>query len=97
MLQLELTKDGIDYSQSKEFTWGVLAINVNKSIYLSNEDSFIKELEKAILYVRRDQVRMKLRDISTKIHTEAEGSLTIEKLNQEFTDLSRTLKQLGAT
>ncbi len=64
---------------------------------ISNEDSFIKELEKAILYVRRDQVRMKLRDISTKIHTEAEGSLTIEKLNQEFTDLSRTLKQLGAT
>jgi len=40
-LKLELIKDGITYTQEQNFTWGVLAINVNKSIYLENEDSFI--------------------------------------------------------
>ncbi|MBI2102074.1 hypothetical protein HYT53_05690 [Candidatus Woesearchaeota archaeon] len=40
-LKLDLTKDGIAYSSQQDFTWGVLAINVNKSIYLPNEDSFI--------------------------------------------------------
>ncbi|MBI2541334.1 hypothetical protein HYV80_01315, partial [Candidatus Woesearchaeota archaeon] len=41
ILKMDLTKDGITYSQEQDFTWGVLAINVNKSIYLPNEDSFI--------------------------------------------------------
>ncbi|MBN4049147.1 LamG domain-containing protein [archaeon AH-315-M20] len=40
-IKLELIKDGITYVQEQDFTWGVLAINVNKSIYLENEDSFI--------------------------------------------------------
>ena len=40
-IKLELIKDGITYSQQQDFTWGVLAINVNKSIYLPNEHSFI--------------------------------------------------------
>ena len=40
-LKLDLVKDGVTYTQEQDFTWGVLAINVNKSIYLPNEDSFI--------------------------------------------------------
>ncbi|MBI2134819.1 hypothetical protein HYU09_02435 [Candidatus Woesearchaeota archaeon] len=40
-IKLELVKDGITYTQEQDFTWGVLAINTNKSIYLPNEDSFI--------------------------------------------------------
>ncbi|MFH1439497.1 MAG: hypothetical protein ABIG89_02960, partial [Candidatus Woesearchaeota archaeon] len=40
-IKLELIKDGITYTQEQDFTWGVLAINVNKSIYLPNENSFI--------------------------------------------------------
>ena len=31
----------VNYTIEQDFTWGVLAINVNKSIYLPNEDSFI--------------------------------------------------------
>src|SRR3989344_652296 len=40
-LKIDLTRDGVAYSQEQDFTWGVLAINVNKSIYLPKEDSFI--------------------------------------------------------
>src|SRR3989338_8045470 len=40
-IKIDLIKDGITYTQEQDFTWGVLAINVNKSIYLENEDSFI--------------------------------------------------------
>jgi len=40
-LLVRLVKDGVTYVEEQEFTWGVLAINVNKSIYLPNEDSFI--------------------------------------------------------
>ena len=40
-LQVKLVKDGVTYVENREFTWGVLAINVNKSIYLPNEKSKI--------------------------------------------------------
>ena len=40
-IKLDLVKDGIAYTQEQDFTWGVLAINLNKSIYLADEDSFI--------------------------------------------------------
>ena len=36
-LKVELVKDGVTYTQEQEFTWGVLAINTHKSIYLPNE------------------------------------------------------------
>ncbi|MEK7617372.1 MAG: hypothetical protein AAB414_04945, partial [Patescibacteria group bacterium] len=40
-LKIDLLKDSITYTQEQDFTWGVLAININKSIYLENENSFI--------------------------------------------------------
>ncbi|MFH1181682.1 MAG: Ig-like domain-containing protein [Candidatus Woesearchaeota archaeon] len=40
-LSLQLLKDGKTYIQQQDFTWGVLAINTNKSIFLPNEDAFI--------------------------------------------------------
>ena len=40
-LTVETIVNGITVTQEQNFTWGVLAINVNKSIYLPNEDSFI--------------------------------------------------------
>ncbi|MBI2664486.1 hypothetical protein HYX10_04045 [Candidatus Woesearchaeota archaeon] len=40
-LQLQLTKDNITYTEEQNFTWGVLAINTNKSIFLPNEAAFI--------------------------------------------------------
>ena len=40
-LQLKLIKDNITYTEEQDFTWGVLAINTNKSIYLPNEEAFI--------------------------------------------------------
>jgi len=40
-LKLSLTKDSITYVTEQNFTWGVLAINTNKSIFLPNEDAFI--------------------------------------------------------
>jgi len=40
-IRLDLIKEGINYTQEQDLTWGVLAINVNKSIYLESEDSFI--------------------------------------------------------
>ena len=40
-LKIDLIKDGVAYSQEQDFTWGVLAVNVNKSIYLPNENAFI--------------------------------------------------------
>src|SRR3989344_3846490 len=43
-LKLKLTRSfspNVTYEIEQDFTWGVLAINVNKSIYLPNEDSFI--------------------------------------------------------
>ncbi|MFC1787396.1 hypothetical protein ACFLY8_05140, partial [Halobacteriota archaeon] len=40
-IKLDLVKDGVTYTQEQDFLWGVLAINVNKSIYLPNEEAFI--------------------------------------------------------
>ncbi len=40
-LQVKLVKDGVTYIEEKEFTWGVLAINIDKSFYLPNENSSI--------------------------------------------------------
>ncbi|MEK6943612.1 MAG: right-handed parallel beta-helix repeat-containing protein, partial [Nanoarchaeota archaeon] len=40
-LKLNLIKDGVTYTQQQDFTWGVLALNLNKSIYLSNDDAFV--------------------------------------------------------
>ena len=40
-LRVELKINGKKYVQQKEFTWGVLAINTHKSIYLENEEAFI--------------------------------------------------------
>ncbi len=36
-LKIELIKDGVTYTEEQDFTWGVLAINTHKSIYLENE------------------------------------------------------------
>jgi hypothetical protein len=40
-LKVELVKDGVTYTQEQDFTWGVLAINTHKSIYLPDETAFI--------------------------------------------------------
>lgn len=40
-LEVKLVKDGVTYIENQEFTWGVLAINVDKSYYLANEISTI--------------------------------------------------------
>lgn len=40
-LQVALTKDGATSTDQMDFTWGVLAINPHKSIYLENEEAFI--------------------------------------------------------
>ncbi|MBU1110106.1 glycosyltransferase, partial [Patescibacteria group bacterium] len=37
VVKVELTQDGEIYTQEQDFTWGVLAININKSIYLPGE------------------------------------------------------------
>ncbi len=41
LLEIELNKDGTDYIKEQDFSWGVLAVNTHKSIYLPNESSFI--------------------------------------------------------
>jgi len=40
-LKIKLIKGGISYTQEQDFTWGVLALNTHKSIYLENENAFI--------------------------------------------------------
>ncbi|MBU1030411.1 MAG: right-handed parallel beta-helix repeat-containing protein [Nanoarchaeota archaeon] len=40
-LKIELIKDGETYIVEQDFTWGVLAINTHKSIYLENETANI--------------------------------------------------------
>ena len=40
-LKVELVKNGVIYTQEQDFTWGVLAINTHKSIYLPDETAFI--------------------------------------------------------
>ncbi|MCH7912468.1 MAG: VCBS repeat-containing protein, partial [Deltaproteobacteria bacterium] len=40
-IKVRLVKDGVTYVENQEFTWGVLALNVNKSIYLPSEKSLI--------------------------------------------------------
>jgi len=41
-LQVEFLKDNKIYLATQEFTWGVLAINTNKSIYLPNETVYLQ-------------------------------------------------------
>lgn len=41
-LQVELLKDDKIYLATQEFTWGVLAINTNKSIFLPNETAYLQ-------------------------------------------------------
>jgi hypothetical protein len=36
-----IVQSGSNYTQTQDFTWGVLAINTHKSIYLENETAFI--------------------------------------------------------
>ena len=40
-IEVELTKNDETDTQGQDFTWGVLAINTHKSIYLENETAFI--------------------------------------------------------
>ena len=40
-LMVETIVNGVSSFVEQDFTWGVLAVNVNKSIYLENEDIFI--------------------------------------------------------
>ncbi|MDD5145368.1 MAG: hypothetical protein PHF44_00745 [Candidatus Pacebacteria bacterium] len=41
-LEIEYEKDGKIYNLEQDFSWGVLAINMNKSIYLPNEESYLQ-------------------------------------------------------
>ncbi|MEE8168538.1 MAG: hypothetical protein V3T58_06670, partial [Candidatus Hydrothermarchaeales archaeon] len=40
-LRVETTQDGVTTVKEQDFTWGVLAINTHKSIYLPTEEAFI--------------------------------------------------------
>ncbi len=40
-LRVNLTKDNISYVQEQNFTWGVLVVNPDKSIYLPGQTSFL--------------------------------------------------------
>lgn len=41
-LEFEVKDRGKTYTQEQDFTWGVLAINTNKSIYLSGEEAYLQ-------------------------------------------------------
>jgi len=41
-LKISFEKNGKNYELEQEFTWGVLAINVNKSIYLPGDQAYIQ-------------------------------------------------------
>ena len=41
-LKIEIEKEGKIYNLEQEFTWGVLAINTNKSIYLPQETAYLQ-------------------------------------------------------
>ncbi|MCK4892216.1 MAG: hypothetical protein KAS78_06130, partial [Candidatus Pacebacteria bacterium] len=41
-LKLKIEKDGNIQTMEYDFTWGVLVINVNKSIYLSGEEAYLQ-------------------------------------------------------
>ncbi len=41
-LKITYEKNGNVYNLEAEFTWGVLAINANKSIYLPNETAYLQ-------------------------------------------------------
>jgi len=41
-LTIKITEDGEEFIQTQEFTWGVLAINTSKSIYLPNEQAYLQ-------------------------------------------------------
>jgi len=41
-LKIEIEDNGQTFAQEQEFTWGVLAINTNKSIYLPNEQAYLQ-------------------------------------------------------
>ncbi|MBI2208419.1 hypothetical protein HYU50_02895, partial [Candidatus Woesearchaeota archaeon] len=78
-LKLELVKDGVTYTQQQDFTWGVLAININKSIYLPNDDSFIGI---AVL------------DDSGKVVCNADLTLTIKNPLNETTTLTTSNNEI---
>ncbi|MDO8436243.1 MAG: hypothetical protein Q7S82_02560, partial [bacterium] len=42
LLNIEIKDNGKIYTQQQEFTWGVLAVNTNKSIYLSDEKAYLQ-------------------------------------------------------
>jgi hypothetical protein len=41
-LKITFSKNNKTYTLEKEFTWGVLAINVNKSIYLPGDEAYVQ-------------------------------------------------------
>ena len=41
-IQIQVEEDGEAYIIEQEFMWGVLAININKSIYLPNEQAYLQ-------------------------------------------------------
>jgi len=78
-IKVRLVKDGVTYVENQEFTWGVLALNVNKSIYLPNEKSLIG------IAVLDDQGRMVCdADVTLEIISPANQKTTLTTENNDI-------------
>ncbi|MBI2141150.1 hypothetical protein HYU16_01880 [Candidatus Woesearchaeota archaeon] len=90
-LMLSFTKDGTIYTEQQDFTWGVLAINTNKSIFLPNEDAFVA------MAVLDDQGHMVCdADVTLTITDPAGEAATLTTTNSEIS-VSDECKVLGVT
>ena len=80
-LRLNLVKDGVTYNQEQDFTWGVLALNLNKSIYLENDNAFVSigVLDDAGKIVCNANITLKIVDPSNYTTTlmTSDGSIKI--------------------
>jgi len=70
-LKIDFEKNGKIYNLEQDFSWGVLAINVNKSIYLSAEAS-------AKAGLPNEQAYLQMAVLDERGHTVCDADLTLE-------------------
>ena len=73
-MEIEILKGRVVFVSSQDFTWGVLAVNVNKSVYQPNESAY---LQMGVL----DDTGNTVCDAALKLRIRKENSQTITELS----------------
>jgi len=78
-LKIEIEDNGEIYSQEQDFTWGVLAINFNKSIYLSSDSASVATSAKGAALAKEglpnDPAYIQMGVLDDKGHTICDANL----------------------